>query len=90
MAIDFVREIPFIGRRLANAYDPVVAQNLYSIFVTERENAACTSAKDMADATSEKSSMLWNYVMDNYDALAEWIGGVVAEDTGNQPADDTE
>jgi hypothetical protein len=84
MAIEFVRDIPIIGRRLANAYDPEVAQSLYSIFMLERGNASFTSSEDMADDAIETSGILWSYVMDNYDMLAAWLAQMT-EDPIDEP-----
>jgi hypothetical protein len=89
MAIDFVKDLPLIGRGLADAYDPDVAQSLYGIFVMERESANYTSAEDMANATAGESSRLWSYVIENYDALAAWIAGIAEKDAIDQSAPDS-
>lgn len=86
MVMDFIRDIPVIGRRLAKAYDPDVAQNLFSIFVAEHPNATYTSAEDMADDASESTSVLWKYVMDNYDLFAGWLGETASDANNGQPA----
>ena len=73
MAMDFVRDIPIVGRRLAKAYDADSAQNLYSIFVSEAENADYTSVDDMADDAEAASSYVWTFVMGQYEAIEAWV-----------------
>ena len=73
MALDFVRDIPVFGRRLARGYDPVVAQNLYSIFVNEAENAEYTSIDDLANDAEAASSYLWSFVERQYETLEAWV-----------------
>jgi hypothetical protein len=73
MAMDFVRDIPMVGRRLAKAYDADSAQNLYSIFVSESENAKYTSVDDMADDAEAASSYIWSFVMDQYETIEAWV-----------------
>jgi hypothetical protein len=73
MARDFAREIPFIGRRIARAYDPAIAQNLYAIFVAEVDNAEYTSVDDLAQQAEDTSNYLWSFVMDHYQNMEDWI-----------------
>jgi hypothetical protein len=70
---DFAREIPIVGRRLAKAYDPVIAQNLYSIFVDESEKAEYTSIDDLAEDAEAKSNYLWSFVINQYEHMETWI-----------------
>jgi len=73
MARDFAREIPVIGRRIARAYDPAIAQNLYSIFVAEVDNAEYTSVDDLAQQAEDTSNYLWSFVTDQYQNMEDWI-----------------
>ncbi len=73
MARDFAREIPVIGRRIANAYDPVIAQNLYSIFVAEADNAEYTSMGDLTQQAEATSNYLWSFVTSQYQNMEDWI-----------------
>lgn len=73
MAFNFVRDIPVVGRSLARAYDPVVAQNLYSVFVNEVENAEYTSVDDLANDAEAASSYLWRFVNSHYSAIEAWV-----------------
>jgi len=73
MAMDFIRDIPIIGGRLAKAYDPVVSQMVYSIFVSEALNAEYTSVDDMADNAETASSYLWKFVQDQYETIEKWV-----------------
>lgn len=73
MALDFVRDSPVFGRRLAKAYNPIVAQNLYSIFVNEAENAEYTSIDDLANDAEAASSYLWTFVESQYEAIEAWV-----------------
>lgn len=73
MALDFVRDIPVFGGRLAKAYDPVVAQNLYSIFVNEAGNADYTSIDDLANDAEAASSYLWTFVESQHEAIEAWV-----------------
>lgn len=73
MAMDFIRDIPVIGGRLAKAYDPVVSQMVYSIFVSEAVNAEYTSVDDMADDAQSASSYLWKFVQDQYETIEKWV-----------------
>lgn len=73
MARDFAREIPFVGRRIARAYDPVIAQNLYSIFVAEVHNAEYTSVDDITQQAESTSNYLWSFVIDQYKDMEDWI-----------------
>lgn len=73
MALYFVRDIPIVGRSLAKAYDPVVAQNLYAVFVNEVENAEFTSVDDLSDDAEAASSYLWRFVNSHYSAIEAWV-----------------
>lgn len=73
MAVEFVREIPVVGRRLARSYDKEAAQNLYSIFVTNIDLAEHTSPADLTDDAEAASNRLWAFVMNNYEAFVRWI-----------------
>jgi len=73
MAMDFIRDIPVIGGRLAKVYDPVVSQTVYSIFVSEAVNAEYTSVNDMADDVESASSYLWKFVQDQYETIEKWV-----------------
>ena len=73
MARDFTREIPVIGRKIANAYDPAIAQNLYSIFVAEVDNAEYTSMDDLTQQAEATSSFLWSFVISQYQNMEDWI-----------------
>ena len=73
MALNFVRDIPVIGGRLARAYDPLVSQNLYAIFVSEAANADYTSVDDMTGEAEAASSYLWRFIVDQYDAIEAWV-----------------
>ncbi len=73
MARDFAREIPFIGRRIARAYDPVIAQNLYSVFMAEAANADYTSVDDITQQAEDTSNYLWSFVIDQYQNMEDWI-----------------
>ena len=73
MALNFVREIPVFGRSLAKAYDPMVAQNLYSIFVNESENAEYTSIDDLANDAEAASSYLWIFLENQYEDIEDWV-----------------
>ena len=84
MAMDFVRDIPIVGRRLAKAYDADLAQNLYSIFVSEAENADYTSVDDMADDAEAASSYIWAFVMGQYEAIEAWV----LENSPDHPPED--
>jgi hypothetical protein len=74
MARDFAREIPIIGRRIATAYEPTTAQNLYSIFVAEVDNAEYTSVDDLAQEAEDTSNYLWSFVISQYQDMEDWIG----------------
>jgi len=80
MARDFAREIPIIGRRIARAYDPAIAQRLYSIFVAESDNAEYTSVDDLVQEAEDTSDYLWSFVMSQYQDMEDWIGDKM-EDT---------
>ncbi len=84
MAMDFVRDIPMVGRKLAKAYDADSAQNLYSIFVSEAENAEYTSVEDMADDAEAASSYIWRFVMGQYEAIEAWV----LENLPDQPTEE--
>ena len=73
MARDFAREIPVIGRRIAKAYDPAIAQNLYSIFVAEVDNAEYTSVDDLTQQAEATSNFLWSFVISQYQNMEDWI-----------------
>ena len=73
MARDFAREIPVVGRRIANAYDPAIAQNLYSIFVAEADNAEYTSMDDLTQQAEATSNYLWSFVISQYQNMEDWI-----------------
>lgn len=73
MARDFSREIPVIGRRIANAYDPAIAQNLYSIFVAEADNAEYTSMDDLTQQAEATSDYLWSFVISQYQNMEDWV-----------------
>ena len=73
MARDFAREIPVIGRRIARAYDPVIAQNLYSVFIAEADNAEYTSVDDITQQAESTSNYLWSFVIDQYQDMEDWI-----------------
>ncbi len=73
MARDFAREIPVIGRRIAKAYDPAIAQNLYSIFVAEVDNAEYTSMDDLTQQAEATSNYLWSFVISQYQNMEDWI-----------------
>ena len=74
MARDFAREIPIIGRRISRAYDPTTAQNLYSIFVAEVDNAEYTSVDDLSQEAEDTSNYLWSFVISQYQDMEDWIG----------------
>jgi hypothetical protein len=73
MAFEFVRDIPIVGRRLAKAYGPEQAQNLYSIFINEAEDARFTSIEELGDDAEAASSYVWTFLMDYYDAIEAWV-----------------
>ncbi|MFQ5549329.1 MAG: hypothetical protein ACE5FV_13620 [Woeseia sp.] len=73
MARDFAREIPVVGRRIANAYDTAIAQNLYSIFVAEADNAEYTSMDDLTQQAEAASNYLWSFVISQYQNMEDWI-----------------
>ena len=73
MALNFVRDIPVVGRSLAKAYNPEIGQNLYSIFVSEAENAEYTSVDDMSEDAEAASSYIWKFVMDQYESIEAWV-----------------
>lgn len=73
MARDFAREIPVVGRKIANAYDPAIAQNLYSIFVAEADNAEYTSMDDLTQQAEATSNYLWSFVISQYQNMEDWI-----------------
>jgi hypothetical protein len=73
MALEFVRDIPIIGRRLAEAYGPELAQNLYSIFVKEAANAAYTSVEDLNEDAEAASNYVWSFLSDYYGAIETWV-----------------
>lgn len=73
MARDFAREIPIVGRRIAKAYDPAIAQNLYSIFVAEADNAEYTSMDDLTQQAEATSNYLWSFVISQYQNMEDWI-----------------
>jgi hypothetical protein len=73
MALNFVRDIPVVGQSLAKAYDPEIGQNLYSIFVSEAENAEYTSVDDMSENAEAASSYIWKFVMDQYESIEAWV-----------------
>ena len=73
MALNFVRDIPVVGRSLAKVYDTDIAQSLYSIFVSEAANAEYTSVEDMSDDAEAASSYIWTFVMDQYDDIEIWV-----------------
>lgn len=73
MAFEFVRDIPIVGRRLAKAYGPDLAQNLYSIFVSEAKDARYTSVDDLNEDAEAASSYVWTFLMDYYEAIEAWV-----------------
>jgi len=73
MAMNFVREIPIVGARLARAYDAESAQNLYSIFVSEVENAEYKSTDEIANDAEAASNYTWTFVMDQYEVIESWV-----------------
>jgi len=79
MAMNFIRDIPVLGGRLAKAYDPVDSQNLYSIFVSEAESAGYTSVDDMAQDAEAATSYIWTFLMDQYDVIEEWVSETLQE-----------
>lgn len=88
MALDFVRDIPVVGARLAGSYDPDVAQNLYAIFVGEAADAEYTSADDLANDAETASSYLWEFVQQKYDAIEAWVlEKLERRSDGSKPAD---
>ena len=87
MAIDFVREIPFVGRSLARSYDTRVAQNLYSIFIAEVEGATYTSIDDLRNGAAAQSSYLWDFVMRQYEAIEAWVLEQLAESSESEGID---
>lgn len=86
MALNFVRDIPVIGGRLARAYNPRLSQNLYAIFVSEAANAEYTSIDDMTGEAEAASSYVWRFIMDQYEAIEAWVLEHLAEEeAGDQP-----
>ena len=73
MARDFAREIPVVGPRIANAFDPAIAQNLYSIFVAEADKAEYTSTDDLTQQAEATSNYLWSFVTSQYQNMEDWI-----------------
>lgn len=83
MAMDFIRDIPVLGGRLAKSYNPVYSQNLYSIFVSEAENAEYTSVDDMADEAEDASNFVWKFVQDQYETIEKWVLENMPEEESN-------
>lgn len=80
MALNFVGEIPVIGKRLRDAYDPRAAQRLYRIFSDEYPDAEFTSAEDMSGEAAKQSGLLWSFVTSHYDAMQSWVVKALSED----------
>lgn len=66
MGLNFIRDIPVFGRSLADTYDPVVSQDLYTIFVNESDHAEFTSIEDLRNDAEAASSYLWRFVDSRY------------------------
>lgn len=80
MALDFVGEIPVIGKRLRDAYDPRAAQRLYQIFSAEYPDAKFTSAEEMSSEATKQTVLLWSFVTNHYAAMESWVVRALSRD----------
>ena len=73
MATKFMRDIPIVGSQLAKTFNPDVAQNLYTIFLSESDDSDYRSYTEMSDDAGMVAKQMWSFVIDKSEKISAYI-----------------